>query len=108
VVYGDRRSYLTALVTLDADETAALAEQAGAKADDPALTQFPGGRAEIQSAIDEANRRFARIEQIEKFAILDRDLSQEHEELTPTLKGSRRPARRSTAATGVAAAVSRG
>jgi len=88
VVYGDRRQYLTALVTLDPDEAAALAEQAGAEAG-AALHEHPGVRAEIQSAIDEANRRFARIEQIKKFTILERDLSQEHEELTPTLKVKR-------------------
>ncbi len=90
VVYGDRRSYLTALVTLDADEAAALAEKVGADSSEPAaLARDPAVRAEIQSAIDEANRRFARIEQIKKFAILDRELSQEHEELTPTLKVKR-------------------
>ncbi|MEA2144053.1 MAG: long-chain acyl-CoA synthetase, partial [Solirubrobacteraceae bacterium] len=35
------------------------------------------------------NRKFARIEQVKKFTILERDLSQEHEELTPTLKVKR-------------------
>jgi long-chain acyl-CoA synthetase len=90
VVFGDRRQYLTALVTIDADEAAALAEKVGAKDADPAaLAHDPAVRAELQSAIDESNRRFARIEQIKKFAILDRDLSQEHEELTPTLKVKR-------------------
>ncbi|MDX6690287.1 MAG: long-chain acyl-CoA synthetase [Solirubrobacteraceae bacterium] len=90
VVYGDRRSYLTALVTLDPDEAASLAEQVGAGDADPAaLAQHPGVRAVLQSAIDETNRRFARIEQIKRFAILDRDLTQEHEELTPTLKVKR-------------------
>jgi long-chain acyl-CoA synthetase len=90
VVYGDRRSYLTALVTLDPDEAASLAEQVGAGDADPAaLAQHPGVRAVLQSAIDETNKRFARIEQIKRFAILDRDLTQEHEELTPTLKVKR-------------------
>lgn len=91
VIYGDRRSYLTAVVTLDADELAALAEKVGADASDDgaALARHPGVRAEIQSAIDECNGRFARIEQIKRFAILDRELSQEHEELTPTLKVKR-------------------
>ncbi|MDQ3676776.1 MAG: long-chain fatty acid--CoA ligase [Actinomycetota bacterium] len=89
VVYGDRRQYLVALVTLDPDERAALAEQAGADPDDSALHEHAGVRAEIQRAIDDANRRFARIAQIKKFAILDRVLSQEHEELTPTMKVKR-------------------
>ena len=87
VVYGDRRPYLTALLTLDPDEAEALAEKVGA--DDPspaALAEHPGVRAEIQLGVDDANKRFARIEQIKRWAILERDLTQEHGELTPSLK----------------------
>ena len=43
-------------------------------------------RAEIAQAVDEVNRRFARISQVKRFAILDRDLLQEEGELTPTMK----------------------
>ncbi|MBW3654423.1 MAG: AMP-dependent synthetase/ligase, partial [Actinobacteria bacterium] len=90
VVYGDRRPYLTALLTLDPDEAGALAEQVGAKTKDPAaLAQDPAVRDELQAAVDEANKKFARIEQVKKFAVLERDLSQEEEELTPTLKVKR-------------------
>ena len=46
-------------------------------------------REELQAAVDDANRKFARIEQVKKFTMLERDLSQEHEELTPTLKVKR-------------------
>jgi len=90
VVYGDRRPYLTALLTLDPDEAGALAEHVGSSSSDPAaLAQDPKVRAELQAAVDEANSRFARIEQVKKFTILERDLSQEDEELTPTLKVKR-------------------
>ena len=76
VVYGDRRQYLVALVTLDPDAAAALAEHVGASDADPAsLAQNEAVREEIQRAVDEANRRFARIWQIKKFAILERYLS---------------------------------
>jgi len=90
IVYGDRRPYLTALLTLDPDEADALAEHVGASSKDPAaLAQDPAVIAELQAAVDEANAKFARIEQVKKFTVLERDLSQEHEELTPTLKVKR-------------------
>jgi len=90
VVFGDRRPYLTALLTLDPDEAAALAEKVGASSQDPAeLAQDPAVRVELQAAVDEANAKFARIEQVKKFTVLERDLSQEDEELTPTLKVKR-------------------
>jgi long-chain acyl-CoA synthetase len=90
VVFGDRRPYLVALLTLDPDETKALAECVGASSADPAaLADDPAVRAELQKAVDEANAKFARIEQVKKFTVLERDLSQEDEELTPTLKVKR-------------------
>ncbi|MEJ7798861.1 MAG: long-chain fatty acid--CoA ligase [Solirubrobacteraceae bacterium] len=90
IVFGDRRPYLTALLTLDSDEAAALAEKVGAPgADSAALAKHPGVRDEIQACVDAANRRFARIEQVKRFTILDRELSQEHGELTPSLKVKR-------------------
>ena len=90
VVYGDRKPYLTALVTLDPDECAALAEKVGASSADPAaLAADPGVRKEIQAAVDETNAKFARIEQVKRFAILERDLSQADQELTPSLKVKR-------------------
>jgi long-chain acyl-CoA synthetase len=90
VVFGDRRPYLTALLTIDPDEAAALAEKVGAASKDlAALAQDPAVRAELQAAVDEANAKFARIEQVKKFTVLERDLSQEEEELTPTLKVKR-------------------
>jgi long-chain acyl-CoA synthetase len=87
VVFGDRRSYLVALLTIDPDEAAALAQRAGSDDDDlAALSEHPGVRAELQQAVDGVNARLARIEQVKRFAILDHDLSQETGELTPTLK----------------------
>jgi long-chain acyl-CoA synthetase len=90
VVYGDRRPYLTALLTLDPDEAGALAAKVGAASEDPAdLARDPAVLAELQTTVDEVNRKFARIEQVKRFTVLARDLSQEGHELTPSLKVKR-------------------
>jgi len=72
VVYGDERPYLVALIEVDESKL---------DGDDR-----ESARDEVQKAIDEANSDLAKIEQVKKFAILDRDLSQDEGELTPTLK----------------------
>jgi long-chain acyl-CoA synthetase len=89
IVHGDNRPYLVALLTLDRDELAALAEEAGVPADPAAMAADPRVHAVLQRSVDEVNERFARIEQIKRFAVLDHDLTQEAGELTPTLKVKR-------------------
>jgi long-chain acyl-CoA synthetase len=89
VAYGDRRPYLVALVTLDPDEVPKLAQQLGIPAEPGSIATDARVRAEIQQVFDRVNQRFARIEQIKRFAILDRDLTQQDGELTPTLKVKR-------------------
>jgi long-chain acyl-CoA synthetase len=75
VVIGDRRKYLTALVTLG---------DAAAKLDDKAI------RTAIQKTIDEANQTLARVEQVKKFAILSKPFGIDSGELTPTMKIKRK------------------
>jgi long-chain acyl-CoA synthetase len=89
VVYGDRMPYLVALLTLDPEEVPALAAKAGCEPDIATMIGHPGVRAEIQKAVDAANARFARIEQIKRFALLGRDLTLGEGDLTPTLKVKR-------------------
>jgi long-chain acyl-CoA synthetase len=89
VVFGDNHPYLVALLTIDPDEVAALANRAGVPADLSAMVEDPRVHAVLQEAVDEVNAKFARIEQIKRFAILDHDLSQAASELTPTLKVKR-------------------
>ena len=89
VVIGDRRPFLSALVTLDMEEVAKLATEKGWPADPAEVAKNPEMRALIQKHIDEMNQKFARVEQVKKFEILPADLSQEGGELTPTLKVKR-------------------
>jgi long-chain acyl-CoA synthetase len=89
VVIGDRRPYLIALVTLDPEEAAKYAAEHGLADDPEALSSDEGLRAELQAHLDKLNEKFARVEQVKKFEILPRDLSQEGGELTPTLKVKR-------------------
>jgi long-chain acyl-CoA synthetase len=89
VVAGDRRSYLVALLTLDPDEAPKLAAELGIPADLATMAHDERVRAAIQRDVDAVNARFARIEQIKRFDILERDLTQPEGELTPTLKVKR-------------------
>jgi long-chain acyl-CoA synthetase len=89
VVIGDRRPYLVALITLDMEECAKLAEEKDWPADPAALADHEGMRQLIQEHLDQVNEKFARVEQVKKFEILPQDLSQETGELTPTLKVKR-------------------
>jgi len=75
LVVGDRRPYVTALITLDE------AEVAKANGDVQAL---------VQEAVDDVNRELSRFEQIKRFAVVPREFSAEEGEVTPTLKLKRR------------------
>jgi long-chain acyl-CoA synthetase len=71
VVVGDRRPYVTALITLDPEEV---------------RTSGREPQELVQELVDDVNRERVRVEQIKRFAILDRDFSQDEGEITPTLK----------------------
>ena len=73
LVIGDRRPYLTALITLD--------EAANGLSDPQGL---------IQEVVDEVNEGKASFEQVKRFVVLERDFSPEHDEVTPTLKLKRK------------------
>jgi long-chain acyl-CoA synthetase len=88
VVIGDRRKYLTALVTLDPEATAAFCKERGLPADK--AHELPEVRAEVQRAVDAANEDLARVEQIKKFTLLSRNFGVDTGELTPTLKIKRK------------------
>jgi long-chain acyl-CoA synthetase len=89
VMHGDQRPYPVLLITLDEEEIEAFAREHGLPQDIPALAEDPAVRALIQKEIDRANAKYAQVEQVKKFFILDHDLSQATGELTPTLKVKR-------------------
>ncbi|MEU4442815.1 long-chain fatty acid--CoA ligase [Actinosynnema sp. NPDC050801] len=90
VVYGDLKPYLVALITLDQDEVVPWARAQGLPTDLPTLARTPEVRSLVQDVVDEANSHFAPVSQVKRFAVLDRDLSQDDGELTPTLKVKRK------------------
>jgi long-chain acyl-CoA synthetase len=90
VVYGDRRPYLTALITLDPEEIGPWAEKQGLGTTDPAeLSARDEVKALVQKVVEDVNAKVGPVEQIKKFKILPHDLTQETGELTPTLKVKR-------------------
>jgi long-chain acyl-CoA synthetase len=89
VMHGDQRPYPVALVTLDEEEIAGYAAEHDLPSDIPSLAREPAVQALVQEALDRANAKYAQVEQVKKFAILDHDLTQETGELTPTLKVKR-------------------
>lgn len=89
VMHGDRRPYPVALIALDEEEIAKWATERDLPTDIASLARSADVRALIQSDLDRVNARYAQVERIKRFAILDHDLSQETGELTPTLKVKR-------------------
>ncbi len=86
VMLGDRRPYPIALIALDPEEITAWATSRGLPPDPATLAGNPDVLAMIQSEVDRANDRYAPPERIRRFAVLERELSIETGELTPTLK----------------------
>ncbi|MEA2211281.1 MAG: long-chain acyl-CoA synthetase [Solirubrobacteraceae bacterium] len=89
VMYGDRRPYPVALITLDPEEILPWAKENGLPEDMDELAKDDQVMAMVQEELDRANAHYAQVEQIKKFVILDRDLTIEDGELTPTLKVKR-------------------
>jgi long-chain acyl-CoA synthetase len=89
MMHGDRRPYPVALITLDEEEIVPWASEQGLPADVASLVETDEVRQLVQDELDRVNSNYASVEQIKKFAILERELSIEDGELTPTLKVKR-------------------
>lgn len=91
VVIGDRRNYLSALFVLDPAWVQNNAAALGSAATDLATSATcPRLKAHLQGELDKINQRWARYEQIRRFAILPAELTVGGGELTPTMKLKRR------------------
>ncbi|HEY1641511.1 MAG TPA: long-chain fatty acid--CoA ligase [Streptosporangiaceae bacterium] len=91
LVVGDGRPFIACLVTLDPESLAHWRQQHG-RPDSATVAELaadPELIAEIQGAVDEANKAVSRAESIRKFVILDTDFTEETGHLTPSLKVKR-------------------
>ena len=90
VAIGDRRSYLTALLVLDEEQLAPVAETHGLSGSFAELSAAPQIRVEVQRIVDAANESLARIEQVKRFTILGDRWTVGSDEITPSQKLRRR------------------
>jgi long-chain acyl-CoA synthetase len=88
--FGDRKPYITALVTLDPDEMATFAATHKLPTDMYELVATDEVQDLVRAAVKEVNSHLGRVEQVKRWRILPIDFSQETGELTPTLKLKRK------------------
>jgi long-chain acyl-CoA synthetase len=91
LAFGDNRPYVVAVLTLDGEVAPVIAQMGGIEFTDLAdLAAKPEILAMAQDAVDRANARLSRPEQVKSFELLPVEWTAESEELTPTLKLKRR------------------
>jgi long-chain acyl-CoA synthetase len=91
VIFGEGKTYLAAIVTLDEEKTAEYAQQHEIPFSSfSELTQHPAIVKLIEKEIEVKNQELARVEQIKQFTILEDQFRQDRDELTPTMKVKRR------------------
>jgi long-chain acyl-CoA synthetase len=86
LVVGDGQPFIAALVTIDPDVLPVWASAHGKSGDLRRLVDDPDLRAEVQTAVDDANATVSRAESIRRFTILADDWTEEDGQLTPSLK----------------------
>src|SRR3954447_13976086 len=91
VALGDRRRYISALLTLDPEAARAWASEHGSGDDLEALAGNEELIAEVEKGLGVANEEMARVEQVKRFKVLPTDWEPGGDELTPTMKLKRKP-----------------
>ncbi|MFH1116497.1 MAG: AMP-binding protein [Pseudomonadota bacterium] len=90
IIIGDRRKFLSCLIQIELENVAQWAQHNRiAYTNYKSLATHPEIRKLIQGEVDKTNDNFARVERIKKFVILDKELDQDDEELTATMKVKR-------------------
>ncbi|MEO6291842.1 MAG: long-chain fatty acid--CoA ligase, partial [Burkholderiaceae bacterium] len=91
VVIGDKRPYLTVIIMIDQENVEKFAQDKDVPFSNyTSLTRAAEVQELIQLEIERVNKKFARVEQIKKFFLLETQLTAEDEELTPTMKLKRK------------------
>jgi long-chain acyl-CoA synthetase len=100
VVHGDKRNFVTALVTLDEEAAMKWAKDKGLNGKSYGeVVQLPEVKQLLAPYFDEVNKTLAKYETIKQFAVLPKDLSVDEGELTPSLKVKRKVVEKKYAAT---------
>jgi long-chain acyl-CoA synthetase len=87
IVIGDKRSYLTCLIMIDHDNVVKFAQDHDVPFTNYAsLCRAPEVLELIGREVEAVNKKFARVETIKRFKLIDQLLTSEDEELTPTMK----------------------
>ncbi len=91
MVYGDRRPYPVAIITLNADELTKFAREQGILTTDPdVLVKNPKVVERVGRTVEDKNSHLQSYARIKKFAVVPVDFTQDGGELTPTLKVKRK------------------
>jgi long-chain acyl-CoA synthetase len=87
IVVGEAKKYLGAIVQVDFDNVGRWArDKALAYTNYKSLSQLPEVHELVERIVNETNKRFARVENIRRFAILEKELDHDDGELTATQK----------------------
>ncbi|WP_435224477.1 AMP-dependent synthetase/ligase [Streptomyces sp. Tue6028] len=86
VAIGDRRKYVTALITLEPEAAAEFAAEHGIEGSPQVLANDPAVRRELDAAVAAANARLSRVEQVKAYTVLPVFWEPGSDEITPTMK----------------------
>jgi long-chain acyl-CoA synthetase len=91
LIHGDRRNYVTALVTLDPEALTRWAAENGQAGLSPdALARSPGVKALVQRGVDQLNAGLPRFAAVKRFTVLPREFAEAEGEVTPSQKLKRK------------------